>query len=554
MSTPGNMMQQLLAPWMTGAASSSIDNSLADYGGYTGLLSALMQGAGPNTSQARTGAALMNAQTNALNNAGARQQLAQGSIGLQQSLQTQALLNEAIKRWQAQQAAQSAPQSQAPAMPGPFGEPSQTPSPVGAQPSPPQASGTTSQQPQQFAGAQDISQIPINGLSPDLYRALSMAKGKFGVPLEQEIRNYQLQVAQQQAKPALDSLDTLIKSPYDPSPAIRANPFLQQAWQQGAKLSGLDPTDFSDPNKVRLGLAAYRNQIAGNAQVAPVEPAVRKVVWEDVGDAKNPVYADTGEPVPGIKPMPKHLTPMQSAGASGLNDDSKEMAYQYYLQHQALPPGFSRNPLMNAQVMNYISQRAKQDGNSQVSILANAQQVKASQGVLKDFESGQTSKTLNGLNTAISHMDQLEQASTALQNGNVQALNRMGNFFKTQFGSSAQTNFDVVKNFAAGEVAKAVLPGGGGEREREEIAAAVKNSASPTQLHDAIQMWRNLLAGKTEALRNQWDVGTSGTQGSFDKFLLPATKKALGISDQPAAPVGVGQSQSLGGFTVTRVK
>jgi len=85
MSTPVDAMQQLMAPWLTGG-SSPIDSAFSGYGGTQGLLSALMQGAGPDTTQARMGAAMQQAQNQALARAQARQQLAQGSIGLERSM------------------------------------------------------------------------------------------------------------------------------------------------------------------------------------------------------------------------------------------------------------------------------------------------------------------------------------------------------------------------------------------------------------------------------------------------------------------------------------
>jgi hypothetical protein len=225
-------------------------------------------------------------------------------------------------------------------------------------------------------------------------------------------------------------------------------------------------------------------------------------------------------------------------GASSISDQSREMAYQYYLQHQALPPGFSRSPAMNADMMNYIAQRAQQDGNSQVSIMANKQQLQAAQSVVKDFTSGKTSQTLNGLNTSIQHMTALDPVIDAMGNGNLTLLNRAVNFYKQQTGSAAPTNFAALKEFVSGEVAKAVLPGGGGEAERKALADPINAANSPSQLKEAVETYKTALAGKTEALRNQWDVGTRGAQGDFNQFLLPETKKALGIQEAPPGTQG----------------
>lgn len=414
------------------------------------------------------------------------------------------------------------------------------------------------------------------GASPAYTRAMAMFSQDPMAALS-KAREDQLKLAQQYYAPQIAQLDQIAHSD-SPARYVQASPQLQATWQRMAPQLGFDPQkDLNDANVSTALTFASNNLKASLSQPTQAPPVQMQQIRGPLGQmlSRDPRTGEIKQEVApqetaqfitpqGVRMLTKAegiekgYQPFNATlfGAANMTDQSKEMAYQYYLQHQALPPGFSRSPAANASMMNYIAQRAQQDGNSQASILANKQALTATQGVVKDFTSGKTSQTLNGLNTAISHMDQLDQAATALQNGNVQALNKLSNFFKTQFGSSTTTNFNVVKNFAAGEVAKAVLPGGGGEREREEIADAIKNSNSPEQLHNAIQTWRNLLAGKTEALRNQWDVGTNGSQGSFDKFLLPATKKALGI-DTDATGGGsleVGQSQQLGGFTVKRVK
>lgn len=418
-----------------------------------------------------------------------------------------------------------------------------------AQPGPQQQQQPQQGQPNPYLSVptqQDISSIPIGGMSPDWLARYSVAiENKNPLDAYKDVHAQQEQLAQQQMAPKLASLDYLLKSD-KPSVYMQADKQLMQAWPQLATQAGLDPQKDYNDDGVRHALTFARNQFAtavglpavaptnklinkGNQQIDPVTGEVKHEEGLEDVDLGNGQHAL----VPQSQAIGKPKYNAQTAAAGAITDQSKEMAYQYYLQHQALPPGFSRSPAMNADIMNFISKRATQDGNTQVSILANKQGLQATQGVVNDFTKGKTAQTINGLNTAVGHMDQLDQAATALQNGNVQALNKASNFFGTQFGSSSTTNFNVIKNFAAGEVAKAVLPGGGGEHEREEIADAIKSSNSPAQLHDAISTWRNLLSSKTEALRNQWDVGTNGTQGSFDKFLLPPTKKALGIASAP---------------------
>lgn len=227
-----------------------------------------------------------------------------------------------------------------------------------------------------------------------------------------------------------------------------------------------------------------------------------------------------------------------TASAGSITDQAKEFAYQKFVQTGEMPQSGRGGAAMQAMYANYFAQRAAQDGNSGASIAARGQAFKAQAGVLKDYESGPTSKTLNGINTAVQHMDSLDPLIDNLNNTKSPLWNQAANFFQKQTGQTAPTNFAALKEFVAGEVAKAVLPGGGGEGERQALAGPLNAANSPAQLKEAVQTIKTALAGKTEALRNQWDIGTNGTQGSFDKFLLPATKKALGVAGQTAAPGG----------------
>jgi hypothetical protein len=180
--------------------------------------------------------------------------------------------------------------------------------------------------------------------------------------------------------------------------------------------------------------------------------------------------------------------------------------------------------------------KASANGDNAGSIIAQQQLTKAQAGVLQDFTKGATAKSLDGLNTSVMHAGVLEKLIPLMDNTQSPAYNQVANWVKTQMGESAPVEFNTVRDFLAGEVAKAVLPQGGGEREREGIAAAMKASNSPPQLQKALADWKQLLAGKTDATRLRWDQWTGGKYGDFnDKFLLPPTKTALGITP-PQAP------------------
>ena len=106
-----------LQPWLTGGSPSALNGAVSNYGGLDGLLAAMDQAAGPDTSQARLGAALQRQQAIALQQAQQRQQLAMGTYGLQRMAQTWPILLGAMRKLGGQGGAQQ-PGGAAPAAPG----------------------------------------------------------------------------------------------------------------------------------------------------------------------------------------------------------------------------------------------------------------------------------------------------------------------------------------------------------------------------------------------------------------------------------------------------
>lgn len=501
-----------------------------------------------------------------------QQKIQQGLLAQQTGQQQLAFMNQFMNGGQpgaGQQAPQGAPPQasiggtpqtsppgqQAGFMPGVSQMPQQQPQAFGFT-QPPQSAQPQQQSPQGpgfFAAPtqQDINSIPIDGKDPRMLVGYqTFIEKKPLLEALQNVHKQQLEQASEQFSGKLTSLEYLARND-TPTKWIKNDPQLMAAWPQLAAQVGLDPEkDFNDDNVRHAATYAY-NQIAtplgkaqlpqsnklitrGNQQLDPVTGKVEHEEGLEDVDLGNGQHAL----MPQSQAIGKPKYNASAATAGSITDQAKELAYQRFKATGEMPAAGKGGAASQTAYANFFAKRAAEDGDDGAALAARSQQYKASQGVVKDFTSGKTSQTLNGLNTAVGHMDQLDQAATALSNGNVQALNKASNFFGTQFGGSATTNFNVIKNFAAGEVAKAVLPGGGGEHEREEIADAIKSSNSPQQLHDAISTWRNLLSSKTEALRNQWEIGTNGTQGSFDKFLLPPTKKALGINSAPTQAPG----------------
>lgn len=154
------------------------------------------------------------------------------------------------------------------------------------------------------------------------------------------------------------------------------------------------------------------------------------------------------------------------------------------------------------------------------------------QAALKAFTTGTEGKTTRSLNVAIAHMGTLSQLSDALQNNDVQALNRISNAWAKETGSAAPTSFNAARDVVANEVVKAITASGGALADRQEAQQTISAAQSPAQLKQVMDTYKQLLGGQLEGLRQQYEQGTG--KKDFSRLLSPET--LLQLEPQQAAP------------------
>jgi hypothetical protein len=154
------------------------------------------------------------------------------------------------------------------------------------------------------------------------------------------------------------------------------------------------------------------------------------------------------------------------------------------------------------------------------------------------FGTGPEGKIIRSLNVAVQHLETLDQAAAALQNGNIGVLNRMGNAFAQQFGSSAPTTFDGLRQVVVTEVMKAVAGNIGSEGDRDRLIAALNRANSPAQLLAITAGFRSLMAGQLRGLKDQYEDATPFKSGpfAFENKLSPATRAALASPEATPLP------------------
>jgi hypothetical protein len=146
--------------------------------------------------------------------------------------------------------------------------------------------------------------------------------------------------------------------------------------------------------------------------------------------------------------------------------------------------------------------------------------------MLQSYTSGTESKSINAINTAMGHVKVLDDAVEALNNGNMQALNALGNKLGVATGTDAQTTFRAIVHRVGPEITSAYLPGGGGEAERIANEKDFSENMAPQQLHANAAVTVKLLRSKVGALQNQYK-NTVGRDDFEQRFITPEAQAAF---------------------------
>lgn len=162
---------------------------------------------------------------------------------------------------------------------------------------------------------------------------------------------------------------------------------------------------------------------------------------------------------------------------------------------------------------------------------------------IKDFSTGPQGNIVRSFDVAIDHLDTLDKAAKAMQNGDVRLLNELRNKWREQTGSDLPTNFNALKPLVSGEIAKAVIGSNNALADREELRAPLNAAGSPEQISGVIGGYKALMGGQIKGLKKQYEETTG--KKDFDKRIRETTRKAL---------LGDGKDSGGGNVTSSGVK
>jgi hypothetical protein len=125
----------------------------------------------------------------------------------------------------------------------------------------------------------------------------------------------------------------------------------------------------------------------------------------------------------------------------------------------------------------------------------------------KEFTSGKAAANITSFNTALHHIDTLAHAADDLNNGSFPLFNTIGNAASKATGGPAVDKFNAAKQAVVDELERAFRGTSGTLAGIKGWESAINSSSSPAQIHGVLTQMADLLAGRIEALGEQYTQG-----------------------------------------------
>lgn len=164
----------------------------------------------------------------------------------------------------------------------------------------------------------------------------------------------------------------------------------------------------------------------------------------------------------------------------------------------------------------------------------------------KDFTSGKSAQNITSFNTAIGHLDTLDQSIDGLNNGSMPWVNNISNTISTNMGDTryqkAAANFSAAKNAVVDELTRAFRGSGGNVHDIESWESSINAADSPAALHQAVQRAVGLLKSRIDAVGEQYNRGM-GTTAEPVQLLTPKSQHALARLEPDSGQSATSQTQ-----------
>jgi hypothetical protein len=283
-----------------------------------------------------------------------------------------------------------------------------------------------------------------------------------------------------------DALKTLgVQAPYM---GPMADPAKVQAFQQ--QLTNAAQVNAAPAAPIKLGAGEVLGTVTPDNQFTQIASAAPKstVEWKDDGKQLVPRDSVTGQPVPGLAPIPKQLTPDQSR--QSFTDQSSQLLASLAAKGVALPVGLRSKEQMtstlNGLIAKYPSftpdQIADQIAGGQIDFGAAKKETTTAAA-----QAGRVAIATNELNT---FAPLVLQASAAVPRGSFLPVNKLLQIGETQISDPNLKQLKIAVTSMLNAYDQLAARGGTDMKKREEAHSLLTTADSPEALSAAVAMFQ----------------------------------------------------------------
>lgn len=288
------------------------------------------------------------------------------------------------------------------------------------------------------------------------------------------------------------------------------------------KLTKVGPNETLVDNK---GKAVFSNTAGADAEA----------IKQDRADARTQMQIDAAE-----RRQRAYLDAM--IAKNEIDPETLEVNAAMIANYElAAPTGFAASKPVAQKML----QRAKE-----INPNFDAKNYKVIQNLDDKFKSGKQGDQVRSVNAAMEHLDLYKQLAEAQNAKDIPMFNRIAAKFAQETGSAIPTNLNVAASIVGPEIAKVMVPGGGGVHERDEYVKKFSVGNSPEQALGVADTYLGLMAGQLRGFARQYSnvagADPSVRMEKFRNFLSPEANELLdrhgGVASSPIkAPTDYGK-------------
>jgi hypothetical protein len=289
--------------------------------------------------------------------------------------------------------------------------------------------------------------------------------------------------------------------------------------EQDIRRQGMTAPDFAESNRILGGVQMKPAEAAQETRLAPLTKAQTGLAEADTAFTQGPkTFQTRAAGTASLANAAESRANVPLRQAQTVSELQKQRGMSALNMSDAELPPLENAPAIVRMIVErtydpMLMRRMKPEEQEQVLGMAqrydpsiNIQDYTTQVATRKDFTAGKTNNNIRAINTAVHHLESLQKAGDALENSDLQLWNKIANYTLEQTGDPRVTRFKVAADAVAGEMAAVFKAASGTDQEIKAWREQLKAAQGPEQIRTAIDTMTELMAGRLDAIQQQWDT------------------------------------------------